>query len=252
MRIAALSDVHANLEALDVVLAHVAASAVDAVVCLGDFVGYGPDPNACVERLQAAQRASVAGNHDLAALGARGIEHFNLYAQEAIVWTQRALHDDARAFLTALPSRAELDGLLLVHGSPREPIDEYITTTRVARASFAVDAFRVALVGHTHQPAVFEESNNRVRARGLLAEIPVALSAGSRYIVNVGSVGQPRDGDPRAAYALVDTAPAGGAPAAGGATVTLHRLAYPIEETQRKMESAGLPVPLIERLASGR
>ncbi len=246
MRIAALSDVHANLEALAAVLEHVATAAVDAIVCLGDFVGYGPDPNACVERLQAPLRASVSGNHDLAALGARSIEDFNLFAQEAIVWTQRALHDDARAFLTALPPHAELDGLFLVHGSPRKPPDEYIMDTRIARANFAAAPFRIALVGHTHRPAVFEESNNRVR-RGVLADIPLSLSAGSRYIINVGSVGQPRDGDPRAAYLIVDTAPA-----AGAATATLFRVAYPFKETQRKMEAAGLPVPLIERLALGR
>jgi diadenosine tetraphosphatase ApaH/serine/threonine PP2A family protein phosphatase len=247
MRIAALSDVHANLEALVAVLDHAARSTVDAIVCLGDFVGYGPDPNECIERLQSVQRVSVSGNHDLAALGLLSIDDFNLFAQEAIVWTQRALHEDARAFLTALPPRAELEGLLLVHGSPRKPPDEYITDARTARASFLSDGFRIALVGHTHQPALFEESNNRVRARGLLAEVPVPLSAGSRYILNVGSVGQPRDGDPRAAYAIIDTAST-----AGSFTAILHRVEYPFEQTQRKMETAGLPVPLIERLASGR
>jgi diadenosine tetraphosphatase ApaH/serine/threonine PP2A family protein phosphatase len=247
MRIAALSDIHANLEALLAVLAHLAGASVDAAVCLGDFVGYGPDPNACVEQVQSRLQASVCGNHDLAALGAVKIDDFNLFAQEAIVWTQREISEEVRAFLAALPRRAEIDGLLLVHGSPRKPPDEYITDTRTARASFIADGFRIALVGHTHQPALFEESNNRVRARGLLAEVPVSLSAGSRYILNVGSIGQPRDGDPRAAYAIVDTAPA-----AGAATATLHRVAYPIEETQRKMEAAGLPVPLIERLALGR
>jgi predicted phosphodiesterase len=247
MRIAALSDVHANLEALDAVLEHVGGASVDALVCLGDFVGYGPDPNACIERLRHALRASVSGNHDLAAIGAVSIDDFNLFAQEAIVWTQRVLHDDARGFLRSLRERVEFEGLLLVHGSPRKPPDEYITDTRTARANFASDGFRIALVGHTHQPALFEESNNRVRGRGLLAEVPVMLSPGTRFILNVGSVGQPRDGDPRAAYAIIDTAPVEGV-----TTATLHRIPYPIDQTQRKMEAAGLPVPLIERLASGR
>jgi predicted phosphodiesterase len=243
MRIGVISDVHANLEALDAVLAHLDGQAPDLLVCLGDFVGYGPDPNACIERLQPRLRAAVVGNHDQAAIGVRGIEDFNLYAQAAITWTQRALADPARTFLRGLPLRLEVEGLLLVHGSPRQPTDEYVHDTRTARASLAADQFRIALVGHTHQPVVFEEAKRRTCARGLLPEVPFRLDPTRRYIINVGSVGQPRDGDPRAAYVILD-------PPAG--TVTLYRVSYPIEQTQRKMEAAGLPVALIERLALGR
>ncbi|MDR7483333.1 MAG: metallophosphoesterase family protein [Armatimonadota bacterium] len=243
MRLAILSDVHANLEALRAVLDHAEAQRPDALLCLGDFVGYGPDPNACVDVLAARVRAAVVGNHDLAALGARPIADFNLWAQEAIVWTQRALTDAARAYLAALPERAEVEGVLLVHGSPRQPADEYILDVRTARASFAADGFRIAVVGHTHQPAVFAATRHRVGAAGLLPEVPLPLEPTHRYIINVGSVGQPRDGDPRAAYVLLDT---------GRQEVTLFRVAYPVADVQRKMEAAGLPSPLIERLALGR
>jgi diadenosine tetraphosphatase ApaH/serine/threonine PP2A family protein phosphatase len=122
-------------------------------------------------------------------------------------------------------------------------VDEYLLDTRVARASLLDQGFRIALVGHTHQPVVFEESHRRVSAKGFLPEVPLTLNPERRYIVNVGSVGQPRDGDPRAAYGLVDLA---------AHTATLHRLEYRIQDTQRKMEAAKLPVPLIERLAVGR
>jgi diadenosine tetraphosphatase ApaH/serine/threonine PP2A family protein phosphatase len=245
VRLAVLSDVHANLEALRAVLDHAGAQAPDALVCLGDFVGYGPDPNACVDVLAGRVRAAVVGNHDLAALGARPIADFNLWAQEAIVWTQRMLTASTRAYLAALPDRAhlaDLADLLFVHGSPRAPADEYILDVRTARASFAAAGFRIAMVGHTHQPAVFTWARHRVGAVGLLPEVPLRLEPEHRYIINVGSVGQPRDGDPRAAYVLLDT---------GRREATLFRVAYPIAEVQRKMEAAGLPTPLIERLALG-
>jgi predicted phosphodiesterase len=243
MRIGVVSDVHANLEALDAVLAHLQGQAPDLVVCLGDFVGYGPNPNECVERLRPMLHAAVMGNHDQAALGDHPIDDFNLFAQAAIVWTQRVLTDGTRDYLAALPSREEVEGLLMVHGSPRRPVDEYVLDTRTARASLVDQTFRIALVGHTHQPVIFEESNRRVSAKGFLPEVPVTLHPSRRYIINVGSVGQPRDGDPRAAYGVIDV---------NDHTATLHRVAYAIEETQRKMEIAGLPVPLIERLAVGR
>ncbi len=243
MRVGLLSDIHANLEALQTVLEHLEPQNLDALVCLGDFVGYGPDPNECVALLRPRLRAAVLGNHDQAAFGGRPISDFNLYAQTAMVWTMQVLAPDARAFLAELPVRAELEGVLLVHGSPRQPVDEYMFDTRTARASFVADGFRVAFIGHTHQPAVFVERNHRVSARGLLPEVPLSLQPTYRYIVNIGSVGQPRDTDPRAAYAVLDTA---------GPSVTLYRVAYAVEHTQRKMEAAGLPVPLIERLALGR
>lgn len=243
MRIGVISDVHANLEALDAVLAEIDRECPDALVCLGDFVGYGPDPNACIEWLGSRLRAAVVGNHDQAALGDRPIDDFNLFAQEAIVWTQRALAEGARSFLRSLPLRAEIEGLLLVHGSPRRPAEEYVLDWRTARASFTADPFRVALVGHTHQPVAFIETGGRTGAQGLLPGVPLVLDPGCRYMINAGSVGQPRDGDPRAAWLLLDT---------GAGTATLFRVPYAVGQTQRKMEEAGLPIPLIERLAIGR
>jgi predicted phosphodiesterase len=243
MRIAVVSDIHSNLEALEAVLADLQGRRPDCVICLGDFVGYGPDPNACIDVLAPRLRAAVVGNHDVAAIGARSIDDFNLLAQEAIIWTQRTLVNGARTYLTALPQRTDLERLLIVHASPRQPVDEYILEVRDARAAFAADPFRIAVVGHTHQPAVFVESNHRVSAQGLLPEVALRLEENRRYIINVGSVGQPRDGDPRAAYAIMDTTEL---------VATLYRVPYPIEETQRKMEAAGLPGPLIERLAFGR
>ncbi|MGQ0571320.1 MAG: metallophosphoesterase family protein [Armatimonadota bacterium] len=238
-----ISDIHANLEALDAVLAHLDRAHPEQLVCLGDFVGYGPDPNACIERLRPRLHAAVLGNHDQAALGLRPIDDFNLFAQEAIVWTQQTLDPPSRAFLSDLVPRVEFESVLLAHGSPRQPVDEYILDTRIARASFVADSFRIALVGHTHQPAVFVQSSQRVNTQGLLPEVPLALRPTHRYIINVGSVGQPRDGDARAACLILD---------ADAQTVTLFRVPYPVEHTQRKMEAAGLPIPLIERLALGR
>ena len=243
MRIGVLSDIHANIEALQTVLIHLAAQQPDRVICLGDFVGYGPDPNGCVDLLTPRLEAAVVGNHDQAAVGARSIEDFNLYAQAAIAWTKLHLAGTVREYLVGLPQRSELNGVLLVHGSPRQPVDEYILDTRTARASFVADPFKIALVGHTHQPVIFMEKKHRVSVPEWLPEVPKTLDPSCRYIINVGSVGQPRDGDPRAAYAIIDT---------GNLTVTLFRLPYPVEETQRKMEAAELPQPLIERLALGR
>ncbi|MBM3470830.1 MAG: metallophosphoesterase family protein [Armatimonadetes bacterium] len=258
MRIGVVSDVHANLEALEAVLAHQGSQPPDMLVCLGDFVGYGPDPNACVERLRPLLWAAVMGNHDQAALSDSPTDNFNFFAQEAIVWTRQVLEDGPRAYLSALSPRADLTadpaegatedptlptGLVLVHGSLRRPLDEYILDGRTARASFLAAPFQIALVGHTHHPAIFVEAKRRVSTQGLLPEVPRALTPGARYIINPGSVGQPRDGDPRAAYMVLDTQ---------GPTATLFRVPYPIEETQRKMDAAGLPVPLIERLSLGR
>jgi predicted phosphodiesterase len=243
MRIGVLSDVHANLEALDAVLADVEQRGCDALVCLGDFVGYGPDPVGCVARLRGRLRMAVVGNHDRAAVGERPIDDFNPFAQEAIVWTRAHLDADTRAYLLALPERADLDGLLFVHGSPRRPVDEYIVDGRTARASFVADPFRIAFVGHTHVPAIFEEAHHRVRLAEWLPGIPTPLRRDHRYIVNAGSVGQPRDSNRDAAYVVFD---------AEERSVTLLRVPYDLAVTQRKMEAALLPVPLIERLAWGR
>jgi diadenosine tetraphosphatase ApaH/serine/threonine PP2A family protein phosphatase len=245
MRYAVLSDVHANLEALEAVLADLAPRRPDAVLCLGDFVGYGPDPVACVERLRPLLQGAVVGNHDLAAVESQDAlaARFNPYAYEAVLWTRRQLTASVRAYLQGLPHRITLDGILCVHGSVRDPIEEYILDTETARASFGAAAFDLCLVGHTHIPVVFIQTGAAVVAEPLPAGRPLRLHPGRRYILNVGSVGQPRDGDPRAAYLWLDT---------DAREAVLVRLDYPLARTQQKMRTAGLPGVLAERLAYGR
>jgi len=243
MRYAIISDVHANLEALEVVLADIDRRGPDAVVCLGDFVGYGPDPVACVERLQPRLAAAVVGNHDRAALGRLDLAAFNPYASAAILWTQERLSDGVRQFLGDLPETHRRPAFLAVHGSPRDPVEEYIVDVITARAGFEAAEFHLCLVGHSHVPGVFVQDGDRITAIPLLPEEPLDLRPTQRYIVNVGSVGQPRDGDPRAAYLWLDE---------GAGTATLVRLDYPIGTTQAKMRAAGLPPILAERLAYGR
>lgn len=243
MRYAVLSDVHANLEALEAVLVDVDTRRPDAVICLGDFVGYGPDPVACVERLRGGLAAAVVGNHDLAALDRMDIEVFNPYARAAVLWTRERLTDGVRAYLGELPRQVRRPAFLAVHGSPRDPTDEYLFDVSGARASFESVEFRLGLVGHTHVPGVFVDDGDRVTARPLTPDDVLELRATHRYIINVGSVGQPRDGDARAAYLWLDE---------GNARAQLIRLAYPFERTQEKMRAAGLPDVLAERLAVGR
>lgn len=243
MRYAVISDIHANLEALDVVLADAEMRGPDALICLGDFVGYGPDPVACVERLRDRLAGAVVGNHDRAAAEQIDIAGFNPYASAAIVWTRERLTEEVRRYLRALPERLEGSGFLGVHGSPREPVDEYILDAAVAREAFEADGFRLCLVGHTHVPGIYIHDGERVAALPFVAGQVLELQASHRYILNVGSVGQPRDGDPRASYLWLDE---------GTASATLVRLDYPLAKTQEKMAAAGLPDLLVERLAYGR
>lgn len=243
MRYAVFSDVHANMEALEAVLADAGRRSPDAYVCLGDIVGYGPDPNECVARVRGLHAAAIAGNHDRAAAGLFDVDAFSPLARAAIEWTARVLTAEHRAFLAALPERLETPSFLAVHGSPRDPVEEYLLTLPQALAIFADSRFRLCLVGHTHIPAVFVRSRNgHLRAEDLEAGAPVHLAPTSRYIVNGGSVGQPRDGDSRAAYLLYDE---------GGRSVTLHRVEYPVAATQAKMRARGLPPLLSRRLAAG-
>jgi predicted phosphodiesterase len=245
MRYAVISDIHANLEALEVVLADLTARRPDAVLCLGDFIGYGPDPVACVERLRAHLRAAVVGNHDLAVLETQDsvAAKFNPFAYEAVVWTRQQLTDPVRRYLGALPHRITPNGFLCVHASVRDPIEEYIFDISTAKANFDAAPFTLCLVGHTHMPVVFVQAGEAVIGEPLFADEPLRLQSDRRYILNAGSVGQPRDGDPRAAYVWLDT---------DAQTATLVRLEYPIAKTQEKMLAVGLPAILAERLAYGR
>jgi diadenosine tetraphosphatase ApaH/serine/threonine PP2A family protein phosphatase len=239
MRIAVLSDIHANLPALDAVLAD--AGEVDAVWHLGDVVGYGPEPDAVVARLRSIGAEGVRGNHDAAACGGSEIDWFNPDARRAMEWTRAAISPETVEWLAALPERRLLEGVDLVHGSPREPIWEYITTSGVALANLALLEAPLGLHGHTHIPVAWIEDGGRVELVRAAREASLELGR-RRALVNPGSVGQPRDGDARASYAILD-------PTAG--TVHWRRVAYDIESVQASMRDAGLPASLSARLAIG-
>src|SRR5262249_10362593 len=211
----------------------------------GDGVGYGPVPNEVIARLVSLDAASVAGNHDLAALGRLDTFEFNPSAANAARWTQHVLDDASRAYLSGLPSVAVRDGFMLVHGSPRDPTWEYIMEAAQAEANAAHFDTAVCLFGHTHLPSAFlQRADGQFRAD--FAEEGAVLNLKTlpgKALLNPGSVGQPRDGDPRAAYAVLDLE---------AQTITWQRVEYEVEATQGQMRAERLPEWLIERLSFGR
>jgi diadenosine tetraphosphatase ApaH/serine/threonine PP2A family protein phosphatase len=238
-----ISDIHANLDALEVVLADLETQGVDRVVCLGDIVGYGPDPNPCVRLVSKRAQYTVIGNHDVAALGRMDTLGFNEYARAASDWTANALDERSKAFLDALPMTKVLDGMRLVHASPLDPDRwTYVLSYQEARRQFAAFTERICFIGHSHLPVVIEEWNDEINALSFPEDIPLRLHRGRRYIVNVGSVGQPRDRDPRAGYTWYDDSLD---------AVMLRRLPYPIDKVQQKIRDAGLPPFLAQRLSDG-
>jgi diadenosine tetraphosphatase ApaH/serine/threonine PP2A family protein phosphatase len=239
MRIAVLSDIHSNLVALDAVLAHV--GSVDAVWQLGDVVGYGPEPDGVVERLAAIGARGVRGNHDAAALGGSEIEWFNPDARAAVEWTRSVIGKATQEWLGDLPELTVDGEYTLAHGSPREPLWEYITSSPVARANLTYIETRFGLHGHTHLPVVWAEEDGRIVSSAPASGSSFAL-AGRRAMLNPGSVGQPRDGDPTASYLVLDT---------DADRATWFRVAYDIEQVQDAMRALGLPSRLVDRLAYG-
>ena len=240
MRIAVVSDVHANLIALDAVLAD--AGAVDAVWHLGDIVGYGPDPDGVVARLESIGATGVRGNHDAAAIGGPEIDWFNPDARRAMEWTRTAISAPTLRWLGALPERRTQGDFTLVHGSPRDPTWEYVLSAPVAKAGLAVLATRHGLHGHTHVPLGWRSNGKWVEVVDP-ADQPVLQLDDRSTLLNPGSVGQPRDGDPRASWGLLDT---------DAGTFAWRRVAYDIETVQSRMADAGLPRNLAARLAVGR
>ena len=247
MRYIVLTDIHANLEALDACLADARPRAFDRTLVLGDLVGYGADPNAVVERIQSLEpTAIVRGNHDKVACGLEQAEGFNAVAKSAAMWTLDVLKPAYREWLAALPQGPiDVDELVeICHGSPFDE-DAYIFDELDAVRALKVSSRPLCLFGHTHFPVTFELSADSFDSVGSASspQMQVQMKDGCKYLINPGSVGQPRDGDPRAAYAIVDTK---------RRLVELYRTRYAVEEAQTKVVKAGLPEVLAQRLAVGR
>lgn len=242
MRVLVVSDIHGNLHALEAVLAD--AGTVDGIWVLGDVVGYGPDPEACVQRLVDLQPARwLAGNHDLAAIGALDDSEFNVDARIAVRWTARQLSAASRALLGSLSARLDLAGdtFTLAHGSPRHPVWEYILDAGTAAENFHHFTSQICLFGHTHIPAVYEQAIDGARRLPLPVGV-AAVPEQQRWLVNPGSVGQPRDADPRASYMLADVE---------RPSFTLRRVVYDVGAVQARMLEYGLPRMLATRLEHG-
>lgn len=241
MRVLVISDIHANLTALEAVLE--AAGEVDAVWCLGDLVGYGPDPNECIERVRWLPNLTcLIGNHDAAALGQIDVDAFNADARTSILWLQRVLTPANQEFLRALPEKVVIGSVTLAHGSPRNPVWEYILDTRVARVNFEFFETPYCFVGHSHLPVLYQFPDSRPEIQLTIPEENQSIKLVSRTIINPGSVGQPRDRDPRAAYAIYDTETE---------IWEQHRVPYDIAAVQQRIHDAGLPERHAMRLAEG-
>jgi predicted phosphodiesterase len=245
MRALIISDIHANLVAFEAVLKD-AAGLYDQVWCLGDMIGYGPDPNECVQLLQTLNHLCIVGNHDWAVLGKIDIEDFNPDARFATLWTREQLADDVRQYLESLPTKlVQADMYTLVHGSPRHHVWEYILHPTIAQPNFKQFETHYCFVGHTHSPVIFREADDPDELCEALAPIfnagPIQFD-NHRLIVNPGSVGQPRDGDARAAYGLLEVE---------AQTFEYRRVKYPISVTQEKMKGYKFPSRLWNRLAFG-
>jgi predicted phosphodiesterase len=241
MRILVISDIHANLTALDAVLNEV--GEVDKTWCLGDLVGYGPDPNECISRIQSLPNLScILGNHDAAALNLIDTNSFNPEARRAIHWTQNALTKSSRTFLRNLPETLKFDAVTLSHGSPRHPVWEYLLDTHTALINFDYFETNFCFVGHTHLPVTYHLRDGS-RAVGLTIPTPNSeVNMIPREILNPGSVGQPRDRDPRSAYAIYETEQM---------TWGYFRAAYDVKAVQDRMVAVGLPERHIKRLSAG-
>lgn len=240
MRVGILSDIHGNLEALECVLSACDERDLDEIYCLGDVVGYGADPGACLDLIRARGTVVCAGNHDWAASGLIDTEDFNRMAADAIAWTREQIDADQRHFLRALPTETRDGDVLFVHGSPHEPdAFHYIFTASEAASAIGATDARFVFVGHSHRAFAFSEDDGETVA----IEGRHHVKDHERILVNVGSVGQPRDGDPRAAFCVWDRATN---------EIELCRVPYDVNVTQKKILDEGLPAFLAQRLSDGR
>lgn len=241
MRILIVSDIHANLTALEAVLSD--AGQVDAVWCLGDLVGYGPDPNECIQRVkQLPGLVCLLGNHDAAVAGKIEIAPFNQEARLGVLWTQSVIEPQQAEFLKELSPSTEAESVYLAHGSPREPIWEYVLDRRTAYVNFDYFDNPFCFVGHSHFPLRFQKKQGQDTAEFSILQVGSPTGMIPRSLYNPGSVGQPRDRDPRAAYAIFDSE---------RQTWTSQRVEYDIPSVQARMRAAKLPARHIQRLAAG-
>ncbi|MDI6703340.1 MAG: metallophosphoesterase family protein [bacterium] len=233
-----ISDIHSNKQALDAVLVQL--KDVDKIICLGDIIGYGPEPNECVEIIRGLNGIVIVGNHDLASLGEKDIELFNPHAKEAILWTTTRLNEENKRYLRDLPYKANFENAVVVHGSLRDFTDEYILSVYDALGSFELLEHEILFIGHTHAPYYFQKGDRVYGER--LRNGDIIKIDGIKRIINVGSVGQPRDVDNRASFAIFDTEKK---------EIEIKRVPYDISKTQRLMREYKLPDFLIFRLEIG-
>jgi len=241
VRYAVLSDIHGNLESLTTALELTKPD--DVIMCLGDIVGYGPNPNECLQLIRERAKTVILGNHDVAAIESFGLDYFNDAAREALLWTQRVLTRENVAWLSGLDYEVRTPDYLLVHGAPVNYFTYILDNQTAAEAFEATDA-RLIFVGHTHLAEYFSRSESgRVTRHSMRAGGNLKLDPAVRYILNVGSVGQPRDGNPKASFAFYDVE---------NGTVSWQRYDYPIEPVREKMAEVHLPRRLADRLLVGR
>ncbi len=243
MHVAIVSDIHANRHAFEAVLADARSLGVDEVWCLGDLVGYGADPDACVGLAETHCAVCLAGNHDLAVVGALSLDDFSPGAAVAARWTQDVIGRETRDFLSALAPAGSAEGVGLYHASPRDPVWEYVLSPLAAELCFDATEYRVSFIGHSHVALSFERMEGEA-ATGTTRRAQTRLDVSSgRWLINPGSSGQPRDGDPRAAWLLLDT---------GTWTAEWRREEYDIAGAMAAIRAAGLPDSLAERLRYGQ
>ncbi|MBU3933542.1 metallophosphatase family protein [bacterium] len=241
MRWGIFCDIHANLEALDAVLAALAGERIDRYLCLGDIVGYGANPRECIAEIKKIDAPTIAGNHDWAAVGLFDIAYFNPAAKAAVLWTRQNLAYEDKEFLKNLDLIHREEELTLVHASLQNPGQfEYILDISSAARTFELLRTRLCFIGHSHAPLIFIKEGENY---SFTFQAKVKLKASRMYIINAGSVGQPRDADPRASYVVYDSE---------SEDVEIKRVPYDVQKAQEKIIKAGLPTTLAERLAAGR
>jgi diadenosine tetraphosphatase ApaH/serine/threonine PP2A family protein phosphatase len=241
MRVAVISDIHANLYALEAVLSAIGDEGADELWCLGDLIGYGPRPNRCCALVREQADLCLVGNHDLGVIGRLDLFDFSPDAAAAARWARTVLDPENRAFLESLEPAAERSGVELFHGSPRGPVWDYVLSDEAAEAAFRLTTAPLVLVGHSHVALALQVAGGELAGGAAPEDTELDLADG-RWLLNPGSVGQPRDGDARAAFLVLDL---------DGGRASFRRVEYEVERTQAEIRERGLPGALADRLAHG-